>query len=183
MLLPRERRYTIEDIYNLPEGSRAELIDGQIYDMAPPTRSHQRIVGEIYFRISQYIKEHAGSCEVDVSPFAVFLNEDKSRYVEPDISVICDRNKLDDRGCHGAPDWIIEVVSPSSRKMDYYTKLVIYKDAGVRLYWLVDGEKRAIVVYDLEHEAVPVIFSFDDMIPVGIYKDFIMDFSTMDIGE
>ena len=93
--------YTIEDIYNLPEGQRAELIDGELYMMATPSRIHQRIVMELLFRIRDYIGKNNGDCEVYPSPFAVFLNADDNIYVEPDISVICDQDKLTDEGCTG----------------------------------------------------------------------------------
>lgn len=121
--LEQEKLYTINDIYNLPEGSRAELINGQIYYMAPPTRKHQRILGEIFAAIHEYINTHNGSCEVDIAPFAVFLDKDDKNYVEPDISVICNPDKLTEKGCFGAPDWIIEIVSSGSRRMDYFIKL------------------------------------------------------------
>ena len=138
MALPQKNLYTVDDIYALPDGERAELIDGQIYYMSPPSRKHQRILGEIYAVIREYIKNNNGSCEVDIAPFAVFLNENDLNYVEPDISVICDRDKLTDKGCAGAPDWIIEIVSPSSRTMDYYKKLFKYRTAGVCEYWIID---------------------------------------------
>lgn len=179
MPLPTPAIHTIEDIYNLPEGTRAELLDGQIYYMAPPTRKHQRLVGEVYYRISNHIKTNSGPCEVNVSPFAVFLDADDSKYVEPDICVVCDPNQLDDKGCHGAPDWIIEVVSPGTRRMDYYTKLAAYKGAGVRLYWIIDIDKKTIVVYDLEAESIPAIYHFSDIIPVSIYPNFSIDFSSI----
>lgn len=121
--LPQERSYTIEDIYALPEGERAELIDGQIYYMDPPGRTHQRISMALSRKISDYIEKNKGECEVYAAPFAVFLNEDKRNYVVPDISVICDPSKLEEDGCHGAPDWIIEIVSPGSKRMDYSTKV------------------------------------------------------------
>ena len=104
MPLPQQRLYTIDDIYALPNGERAELIDGQIYFMTPPSRKHQRITVELATTINNYIKRQNGSCEVDIAPFAVFLNENQTNYVEPDISVICDKNKLTDKGCNGAPD-------------------------------------------------------------------------------
>ena len=91
MPLPQERIYTIEDIYNLPEGTRAELIDGQIYYMAPPTRRHQRIAGTLYRKIADYIDKKGGSCEVDIAPFAVFLNENDKNSVEPDIALFATR--------------------------------------------------------------------------------------------
>ena len=88
--------------------------------------------------IDRYISDNNGKCEVYSAPFAVFLNKDDKTYVEPDVSVICDPNKLDDKGCSGAPDWIIEVVSPSSQRMDYMTKLFKYRTAGVREYWIIN---------------------------------------------
>lgn len=179
MPLTDKRHYTIDDIYNLPDGVRAELIDGKLYNMSPLTRKHQCFVGELYYLISRHIKHNNGRCKVNIAPFAVFL--DDCRYFEPDISVVCDKGKLDDRGCHGAPDWIIEVVSPGSRQMDYYTKLALYKEAGVRLYWIVDPDKQKVLVYDLEHEAIPAIYSFSDIIPVGIYTDFSIDFSVINL--
>lgn len=111
--------YTIEDIYALPEGKRAELIDGKIYDMAPPNRSHQKISGCLYTEIYNYIRKKNGKCEIYAAPFAVFLNNDDINYLEPDISVICDPSKLDEKGCNGAPDWIIEITSPSNQQNDY----------------------------------------------------------------
>ncbi|HIS56350.1 MAG TPA: Uma2 family endonuclease [Candidatus Fimimorpha excrementavium] len=105
MPLPKERIDTIEDIYNLPDGERAELIDGNMYRMAPPSRRHQAIAGERFTSIHNYLKRKNGSCIPYIAPFAVFLNNDNTNYVEPDISVICDPNKLSDRGCEGAPDF------------------------------------------------------------------------------
>lgn len=176
MPLPKEQLYTINDIYALPDGERAELIDGQIYYMAPPTRKHQRIVGELFATIREYIKQNNGTCEVDISPFAVFLNGDNINYVEPDISIICDPNKLTDKGCFGTPDWIIEIVSPSSRRMNYYTKLFKYRTAGVREYWIVDPEKNRILVYNFELENTED-YTFADFIKAGIYNDLLINFS------
>ncbi|MDO4339527.1 MAG: Uma2 family endonuclease [Eubacteriales bacterium] len=169
MTLAQEKLYTIEDIYSLPEGTRAELIDGQIYYMAPPTRRHQRISGKLFSEIYQYIQGKRGSCEVYAAPFAVFLNE--NNYLEPDISVICDPDKLDEKGCHGAPDWIIEIVSPESRSRDYMTKLFKYRTAGVREYWIVDPLKGKTTVYNFEKESMEE-YAFRDIIPVGIYNGF-----------
>ncbi len=174
--LAQEKFYTIDDIYSLPEGSRAELIDGKVYYMAPPARKHQRIAGELFAVIREYINTNHGSCEVDIAPFAVFLNEDDLNYVEPDISVICDPNKLTDKGCSGAPDWIIEIVSPSSRQMDYFTKLFKYHTAGVREYWIVDPEKKRILVYNFESENTGD-YTFSDSVKVGIYENLFINFS------
>ena len=174
-LLQRED-YTVEDIYALPEGTRAELIDGQIYYMAPPSRRHQNLLFSISRVIADYIDQKGGSCEVDIAPFAVFLNENDKNYVEPDISVICDTSKLSDRGCDGAPDWIIEIVSPASRKMDYFTKLFKYRTAGVREYWIVDPVKNLILIYNFDtSDSEQYIFA--DTVKAGIYEDLYLDFS------
>ena len=86
------------------------------------------------YKIADYIESQNGECEVFPAPFAVFLNENDTNYVEPDISIICDKNKISDKGCHGAPDWVIEIVSSGNRAMDYFTKLFKYQTAGVREY-------------------------------------------------
>lgn len=169
--LRKEEIYTMDDIYALPEGERAELIDGQIYYMAPPNTKHQRLVHFFDVEIGNYIQRNNGKCEVFPAPFAVFLNDDNINYVEPDISVICDRTKLDDKGCNGAPDWIIEIVSPSSQTMDYFTKLFKYRTAGVREYWIVDPGKDFVMVYSFEKEMMKQ-YSFGEEVPVGIYEDF-----------
>lgn len=171
MPVPKPEIYTIQHIYDLPEGQRAELIDGQIYDMAPPGRTHQSLVTKFTYEIKSYIRNKHGDCEVYPAPFAVFLNKDEFTYVEPDLSVICDSSKLDEKGCHGAPDWVIEIVSPGSRRMDYYIKLFKYQSAGVREYWIVDSEKQRAVVYNFEKETTEE-YSFEDEIPVGIYEEF-----------
>lgn len=167
--LKREEAYTVDDIYALPDGERAELIDGQIYYMAPPSRNHQKISGYLYSEIYNYIKSHGGECEVYAAPFAVFMNEDDLNYVEPDISVICDPSKLDDKGCHGAPDWMIEIVSPGTRSRDYMTKLFKYRTAGVREYWIVDSDKQMVTVYGFEKDTVEQ-YRFGEDVPVGIYE-------------
>ena len=123
MSLPQKISYTTEDIYALPEGQRAELIDGNIYMMAPPKRIHQELVSQFTKIIGQYIDLHKRLCKVYPAPFAVFLNSDNKNYVEPDISVICDKNKLDGKRCNGAPDFIIEIVSPGNPADDYIRKL------------------------------------------------------------
>lgn len=171
MPLPKSNIYTVDDIYALPEGQRAELIDGQIYDMAPPSPMHQELVMELSATLRDYIKKNGGPCKVYPAPFAVFLNEDDRNYVEPDISVICDSSKVDNRGYQGAPDFIIEIVSPSSQRMDYLTKLFKYRTAGVREYWIVNPLQRTVQVYSFEGTEDSTQYSFDDEITVTIYSD------------
>lgn len=171
MALPQKKLYTIDDIYTLPDGQRAELIDGQIYDMAPPNTIHQSLVREFTITIGNYIRSKKGTCAVFPAPFAVFLNADNKNYVEPDISVICDQNKLDDHGCNGAPDWIIEITSPGTERMDYGIKLFKYRTAGVRAYWIVNPAKGIVNVYDFEHDEKTRLYDFEDDIPSCIYED------------
>ena len=171
-----EESYTIEDIYNLQQGERAELIDGQIYFMAPPNTRHQRFVHFLDRIIGNYIQDKNGQCEVFPAPFAVFLNKNAKNYVEPDLSIICDKEKITDKGCNGAPDWVIEIVSQSSKRMDYYIKLFRYRTAGVKEYWVVDPEKNHVIVYDFEHDEV-MDYTFSDKVKAGIYEDLEIDFS------
>lgn len=176
-----QERYTIEDIFALPDGERAELIDGKMYRMESPGRMHQKLLGELFYRISSYIREHKGDCEVYPAPFAVFINRDRFNYVEPDITVVCNQEKLDDKGCQGAPDWVIEIVSPGSRKMDCSIKLFKYRTAGVREYWIVDPMKKTVVIHNFETDDYAE-YTFADSVPVGIYDNFVIDFTQVDIS-
>lgn len=176
--LAQEKFYTVDDIYSLPDGQRAELVDGRIYYITPPGRKHQEISGELFGIIREYIRSKNASCRPYIAPFAVFLSEDNRNYVEPDISVICDPDKLNDKGCSGAPDWIIEIVSPGSRRMDYFTKLFKYRTAGVREYWIVDPDRNRITVYDFESEDTQD-YTFSSAVKVSIYEDLIINFSDL----
>ena len=144
--------------------------------MSSPNRLHQMISMFFSTEISNYINQNNGDCEVYAAPFAVFLNKDNTTYVEPDISVICDPSKLADDGCNGAPDWIIEIVSPSSKRMDYFLKLIKYEKSGVREYWVVDSDRQIVTVYNFEKETMEE-YSFSDTVPVGIYESFSIDMS------
>ncbi len=179
MPISQEHIYTSEDYWNLPEGQRAELIDGKLYAMAPPYRIHQDLLMELSATIRNYIKSKKGTCKVYPAPFAVNLNENDKIWVEPDISVICDKNKLSDRGCEGAPDWIIEIVSPSSSRMDYSVKLFKYRTAGVREYWIVNPLKRVIQTYSFEGKEDSNAFLFDDEIQVHIFNDLTIKVSDL----
>ena len=107
------------------------------------------------------------------APFAVFLNENDKNYVEPDISVICDKDKITDKGCNGAPDWIVEIISPGNKEMDYFKKLFKYQAVGVREYWIVDPTKEIVMVYRFEKETMEE-YSFGEDVPVGIYEGFLI---------
>lgn len=179
MPLSKENAFTTKYIYSLPEGKRAELIDGVIYDMAPPNRLHQELVMNLSADILDYIKKNNGSCKVYPAPFAVFLNQDDKTYVEPDISVICDKSKLDDRGCNGAPDWIIEIASSSTKRLDFGIKLFKYRSAGVREYWIVNPLTKTVNVFDLEKEELSDQYNFDDDIQVCIYDDLTINITEL----
>ena len=175
MLMPllKKDHYTIKDIEELPEGERAELIDGQIYMLATPSTRHQRLSRFLFRKIDSYIESKKGKCEVFYAPFGVFLKNEKwgEDFVEPDLMVICDPNKVDEKGCHGAPDWVIEIVSPSSKMRDYLQKANLYMNNGVREYWVVDPIRETTVVYKHEEEGVQIIHKFGEPIKVGIYED------------
>ncbi len=173
--------YTEEDYYNLPENVRAELIDGQIYYMAAPSRVHQEILNYMNTEINIYLRSKKGPCKVYPAPFAVKLfSENDKNVVEPDISVICDPNKLTDRGCTGAPDWIVEIISPTTASHDHIRKLNLYADAGVKEYWIVDPLSKKIFVYHLEQEDFKAdSYTFQDKIKVNIYDDLWIDLTEL----
>ena len=181
--LARTNIYTEEDYYNLPENVRAELIDGQIYYMAAPSRLHQEILMFLSNTIFNYLNSKKGPCKVYPVPFAVKLfSEDDRNVVEPDISVICDPNKLTDRGCTGAPDWIVEIISPTTASHDYIRKLNLYADAGVREYWIIDPIKKTAFVYHLEETKFEVTtHTLQDKIKASIYDDLWIDFTELEL--
>lgn len=161
---------TAEDYWALPDDRRAELIDGALYDMAPPGLTHQTIVLKLCRVLDEYVEKHGGACRVLPAPFAVNLYADDSTYVEPDISVVCNLEKLTERCCLGAPDLVVEVVSPASRRMDYLTKADRYARAGVREYWIVDPATAQTAVYRYEQgDVTPTFYPFADGVPVGIW--------------
>ena len=172
----KERIYIIDDIViSLPEEKCEELMGGFhpgfVYDPDYPSETHQRFVSRLNTYIGAHIAEAGRDCEVFLTPFAVFLDADN--YIEPDLSVVCNKNRLSDRGCEGAPDWVIEITSLSTQNDDYMTKLFQYRSIGVRLYWVVDPEKQTVNVWDFEREGYAQ-YSFSDPIPVSIWEGFVM---------
>ena len=167
----KDGEYTLEDYYALPDEKRVELIDGVFYDMASPNHIHQILVTSISQRLSNYISEHKGSCITIVSPMDVQLDCDDRTMVQPDILVICDKSKFNERCIYGAPDLIIEVLSPGTRRKDMILKLGKYEHAEVREYWLVDPDKKQVITFffDCEEFTGPAIYSFDDKVPIGIF--------------
>lgn len=175
--------YTEEDYYHLPETIHAELIDGQFYSMSAPSRIHQEILNFLSTEINIHIRSKKGPCKIYPAPFAVKLfNDDNRTIVEPDISVICDPNKLTDRGCNGAPDWIIEIISPGTSSHDYIRKLNLYADAQVKEYWIVDPLSKKIFVYHLDQTAFNAdSHTFQDKIKANIFDDLWIDFKELNL--
>jgi len=180
--------YTYADYLGFPQDARVELIEGVIYDMSPaPSRVHQKIVSELTITIGSYLRQNKKPCEIYTAPFDVVLIEEGQdekqaiNVVQPDISIICDKRKLTDKGCVGAPEMIIEVVSESNFSHDYIRKLNLYTQFKVKEYWIVNPNNQTILVYRLkdneEDYLPPVAYTFNDKVKVGIFEDLIIDFA------
>lgn len=165
----KQGEYTLEDYYALPDERRVELIDGVIYDMSAPSIPHQLITGEIYGQFREYIKKNKGNCIPVISPSDVQLDKDNKTMVQPDVMIICDREKIHLFGVFGAPDFVLEVLSPSTRRKDLIIKLSKYIEAGVREYWIIDPKKKLLIVYDFKEEGMPCIYPLKGQVGLSIY--------------
>lgn len=188
MPLPQEKHYTYADYMTWDEQEHIELIEGVPVMMSPPSRAHQEISGELFRQIANYLE--GKKCRVYAAPFAVRLFEKSTddassvdTVVEPDLSVVCDRDKLDAKGCKGAPDLVIEILSPSSIRNDRLTKFNLYQRAGVREYWIVNPSEKSVQVFILEggHYTAAALGSESDVLKVnvldGCYIDLAQVFS------
>lgn len=177
---PKEKKpgeYTIEDYYALPDDKRVELIDGVFYDMAAPTIEHQLLTGSVHSQILNYIRRKKGKCIPLVSPVDVQLDADNKTMVQPDVVIVCDRTRIDDRKVIGGPDFVLEVVSPSSVIKDYVKKAAKYEAAGVREYWIIDPMKQTIITYDFVEAGLPGFYPLSGKVPVAIFEnDLSIDF-------
>lgn len=172
---------TLAEYEALPEDVRVELIEGEIFVMEAPSRTHQILVFRVVQQIAEYIDKKKGDCEVILAPFDVLLddNADKPTIVQPDVLVICDKEKLTERRCEGAPDFAIEITSPSGIQRDYVKKLNIYNDKGVREYWIVNPQSRVVEVYLLGDDMQVLHYTFEDKVKVNIYDDLYIDFAEL----
>lgn len=167
----RQGEFTIEDFFNLPPDSpRMELIDGAFFPLGEPSPAHQIVVGSLYHAFFDHISRHNGTCIPLVSPIAVQLSENEQTIVEPDVTIVCDRSKFRRNRVLGAPDLVVEVLSPSTRSRDLTQKLAKYQQHGVHEYWLVDLKRERVLVYPFEEEIWPEIYTFNDTIPVHIWN-------------
>jgi Uma2 family endonuclease len=181
MAIPKRngQLYTYADYLNWPEDEKWEIIHGEPHAMSPaPSTDHQAILGELFFQFRGYLKNR--SCQVFVAPFDVRIpqkdenDEETKSVVQPDISIICDKNKIDSRGCKGAPDLIVEIVSSSTFRKDVKDKFFLYEASGVREYWLVYPNEKTVMVYKLEENGKygrPEVYSEEDSVKVGIFQE------------
>jgi Uncharacterized protein conserved in cyanobacteria len=178
-LQPQPKTITLEQYEALPEEKRVEVFDGIVYDMSSPSQIHQSISMQLSTVINNYILRKKGDCSIFSAPFDVKLSDNPLVIVQPDIMVICDKDKLDEKRCNGAPDFIIEIVSPGNPSDDYIRKLYYYKNYGVREYWIVDPRRKTVTVNYFERNMLNIQYSFDSTIKVNIYDDLLINFSNI----
>ncbi len=194
MALPKfkeEDRFTYADYLTWDDDQRWELIDGEAFCMSPgPGRLHQKWLGELFAQFHSYLV--GKPCEVYMAPFDVRLqdhsdasDEETVTVVQPDLVIICDLNKLDDRGVKGAPDLVVEIISPSTAKRDINTKFELYQRHGVKEYWIMYPNDRTLLVYRLTDDAryaSPEVFGEGDTVPVPLLGDFAVDMGKVFTG-
>lgn len=184
MPLPMGKRYTLADALTWDEQERIELIDGYPIMQASPTRAHQRASASLITQLTNYLE--GKKCEAYHAPFTVRPFERDGDYpenvdtvVEPDITVVCDPSKLDDTGCKGAPDLVMEILSPSTSRHDKFVKFNLYQHAGIREYWIVDPTDKSVQVFLLEngYYVAKDFGAAGDHLKVNILADCVIDLS------
>lgn len=180
MPLAQQLLTTLEEYDTLPKDVRAEVFDGQVQYMAGPSQIHQSILLELSSSLHSYVKKRKGPCKVFPAPFDVKLNDKPLLIVQPDIMIVCNKDKLDGKRCNGAPDFIIEIVSPGNSSDDYIKKLYYYKNYNVREYWIVDPNRRTVSVNYFEKDLISIPYTFHSIIKVNIFDDLYLDFRTID---
>lgn len=185
MPVPKKGRiYTYADYLSWDEDVRMEIIDGVPYLQAAPTRLHQEILSELHRQIANYLVNK--ECRVYPSPFHVVLNlendiqdeSDRENVVEPDLTIVCDLAKLDERGCKGTPDMVIEIISPSTARKDKIEKFMKYEEAGVNEYWIVEPEVKVVSIFTLQQDGRfgrPDLYSEKDQARVSLFEDLEID--------
>jgi len=180
-LLKPEQKYSYADYLTWDESERWEILDGIPYMHAAPSRIHQEILMELSKQFAVYLTDK--TCRVYPAPFCVRLDVEKDdndikNVVEPDITIVCDSSKLDERGCKGSPDMIIEILSPSTGKNDRFIKFNKYEKAGVKVYWIVEPDQRLVSIFTLQSNGKygrPDMYTDEDKIKVSIFPDLEID--------
>ena len=173
----KQGEYTVEDIFALPDGVYMELIDGCLYDLAAPTTVHQYLIGQVFRQIDNALLAKGNKhCMPLVAPTGVQLFMDKKNLLMHDLMVVCGRNKFNKGVVYGAPDLVMEVLSPSTGGYDRLLKLNKYWEGGVREYWIIDPKKEEVIVYCFEKGTPPKTYQFADNIPISISDGIIIDF-------
>lgn len=162
--------YTVDDYMKLPEDVRVELIDGYFYDMASALPLHQQILGQMHLQVYNCIEKSGRRCEVYLAPSDVQLDCDIYTMVQPDLYVICELQDPKQHAFQGAPEFVVEILSPSTRSHDKVRKFRKYRNAGVKEYWIIDPENRKVMVFDFSQdpEGSRKEYCFEDMIPIGV---------------
>lgn len=177
----RQGKYTLTDYYALPEDIRAELIDGELFIMEASGLEHQLLISELSCLFSSFIRRTKRKCLVLCAPLDVQLDCDDRTMVQPDILISCKKERRNKRGIYGAPDMVIEVTSPFTRKRDFAKKMQKYMDAGVREYWIVDLQKHLVITYFFEDDVIPHVHTFQECVPVSICGgELVADFSELE---
>ncbi|MCD8118494.1 MAG: Uma2 family endonuclease [Lachnospiraceae bacterium] len=180
----RQGEYTVRDYYALPEDERVELIDGWFYDMASPSFRHEMIGGEIYVAFRDYIRKKDGKCIALNASMDTQVDRTDKTILQPDVFILCDQDKRRRSSIYGAPDLMVEILSPSTAIKDKTIKLDKYRESGVREYWIVDPEEKEVLVYrfpDTKFDVLPTRYTFKDEVPVGIFNgECKVDFSEIE---
>lgn len=176
-------KYTFADILSWPEDERWELIDGVVYDMTPaPSQRHQEILGNLFLQFGAFLEGKA--CRAFLAPFDVLLPQatenalTTTTVVQPDLTVVCEREKLDGHGCIGSPTLIVEILSPHTARKDVHIKLQKYEQVGVREYWVVYPTEKMVHVFSLDehgHYSEPTIYVNSEQVPVGALPGLVID--------
>ena len=171
------RMYTYSEYLKFDDGFRCEIIDGMIYNMSPAPRTiHQEVLVNIIYQIGNYF--HDKTCKMFFAPFDVRLpkkgekSSTTTNVVQPDLLVVCDPKKIDSRGCKGPPDWIIEIISPSTEKKDRRQKFLLYEECGVKEYWIINPDKKIISTFLLEKDGLygsEVVYTGNQIISPSLF--------------
>ena len=175
----KNKRYTYADYESWDDEYRYELIDGKVFMMSAPSTAHQSILGELHRQLANFLR--GKSCRAFLAPYDVCLSglgDEDDTVVQPDIMVVCDESKIDKKRCNGAPDMVIEILSPSTSNRDLFIKLKKYQNAGVREYWIVDPDAKAVNAHLLENGRYVInSYESDETIAVNVLDGCVVTLS------